>query len=356
MSFLTGPDLTLYRPEFKMKIGGKSVPSKKDPLPITSVSVTEKLREAGSMTINISDPEDRWTDGKLLRIGNDVTLELGYTDKLTKFITGHIEKVSVSYPSSGTPQVTVTVYDDTYELLRSSPSEKTSSFEDKTISDIIKALVKDAKLKVDVDATKKIYKSFMLATDKSYLEHIQDLTWRITYDFFLRSGTLYVKKADLGASSIATLEWGKTLISFSPSLNISKQVSKVVLTGKKTGTGEEITGTATASSLSVGSGLISGSDLFKKYEKRDLKLNMPVKDQEEANEFAKAKLMEINQDLITGNCSCIGDPGIHPGGVVEIKNVAKIYKGKYIVTNATHTMGSDGYRTTFGVRRGGAGK
>ncbi len=81
-----------------------------------------------------------------------------------------------------------------------------------------------------------------------------------------------------------------------------------------------------------------------------------MENEEEANMFAEAKLKKVNQRLVTGNCSCVGDPEIRPGEVVEIKNVAKLFRGKYMVTGASHEIGTSGYVTSFEVRRGGVGK
>jgi phage protein D len=54
---------------------------------------------------------------------------------------------------------------------------------------------------------------------------------------------------------------------------------------------------------------------------------------------------------LTGSGTAVGDTGIHPGSVIEIKNLGTEFGGLYRVTSVTHTVDSGGFRTGFEVRK-----
>ena len=66
---------------------------------------------------------------------------------------------------------------------------------------------------------------------------------------------------------------------------------------------------------------------------------------------AKAALNRVATEFITGEGSCIGNPDIKAGTVVELKGVGDRFGGQYYVVSCTHNIGQRGYHTFFTVRR-----
>ncbi|HEX7527204.1 MAG TPA: hypothetical protein VF327_12900, partial [Gaiellaceae bacterium] len=59
---------------------------------------------------------------------------------------------------------------------------------------------------------------------------------------------------------------------------------------------------------------------------------------------------KLNQRL-TGAGSCVGDPRIVAGSVIQLEGLGVEFGGLYRVTSATHTLDANGYRTSFEVRK-----
>lgn len=61
-------------------------------------------------------------------------------------------------------------------------------------------------------------------------------------------------------------------------------------------------------------------------------------------------LPRLNERL-TGQGSSIGDPRIRAATVIQLEGIGKQFGGRYRVTSATHSFGSNGYTTSFEVRK-----
>ena len=77
----------------------------------------------------------------------------------------------------------------------------------------------------------------------------------------------------------------------------------------------------------------------------------PITSQEEADELAREIFNSRALELVTGSGSTIGIPDLRAGQVVELLGVGDRFDGEYYLTQTTHTIGSQGYRMNFSVRR-----
>jgi phage protein D len=67
--------------------------------------------------------------------------------------------------------------------------------------------------------------------------------------------------------------------------------------------------------------------------------------------FVTRKLRNIINNRLTGRGSAVGDPRIRAGAVIRLNGLGTDFSGDYRVTSATHTIGKNGYRTDFTVRK-----
>ena len=72
--------------------------------------------------------------------------------------------------------------------------------------------------------------------------------------------------------------------------------------------------------------------------------------QAEAERLAKAQLRKLNLRQLTGSIEMVGNPLMAAGNVVALSGFGS-FDGNFIITSATHSMGSEGYRTSIQVRR-----
>jgi uncharacterized protein len=64
-----------------------------------------------------------------------------------------------------------------------------------------------------------------------------------------------------------------------------------------------------------------------------------------------AKLLPKLNRRLTASGSCVGDPRIRAGGVLQVEGVGETYGGRYRIAGATHTLDASGYRTAFDLRK-----
>lgn len=82
---------------------------------------------------------------------------------------------------------------------------------------------------------------------------------------------------------------------------------------------------------------------------QEYELKKRVKSQAEAERLAKAKLRELNNRVVTGEVTLIGDPTIVAGTVVRMSGFGA-FDGNFVVEEARHSIGSSGYTTSLRVR------
>ncbi len=72
---------------------------------------------------------------------------------------------------------------------------------------------------------------------------------------------------------------------------------------------------------------------------------------EEAKDLAIAELKRRNNGFIQGTLEVAGDPALRPGITIDVLKVGVRFSGRYYVTQARHSLGEGGYRTTLEIRR-----
>ena len=72
-----------------------------------------------------------------------------------------------------------------------------------------------------------------------------------------------------------------------------------------------------------------------------------VSSQAEARALAEAVMADQGRSLVVGNGVAVGRPDVDVGAIVRLHGTGRFDGGRYVVTEATHSMGVDGYRTEF---------
>ncbi|MGC2407109.1 MAG: hypothetical protein WA431_11940 [Candidatus Cybelea sp.] len=150
------------------------------------------------------------------------------------------------------------------------------------------------------------------------------------------------------------LEWGKTLLSFQPSLATANQASEVIVRSWNPQLKKKFEANATladlqnegiidpTADLSVAQGPLS--------KKPQIITNRVVQSDAEAYEAAKSELRNLAQGIVLAKGRTIGVPDLRTGVMVQIGGVGKRFSGTYVVEETTHTIGDGGYTTDFSCR------
>lgn len=345
-----------YVPAYRILVDGKDLLTQLY-MEIASVQVDNTLKggDRFSFTVNSGfDFEARefahLTD--VFGFGKSVVIYLGYIDsgQLPLMLRGVITALQTSFPASGLPQINVSGYDLTYCMTKGKASR---SWANKKDSEVVSDLARLYGLKPDVEDTEVVHPKTEKSqqSDMEFLEKLAGRNKSIVYAF---DSKLYFRKpANRDKDEVVvSLEWGKGLLSFSPEMNISEQVSKVEVRGWDVNAKKEVVGTAVAGEeLGRDPGGQSGAELLKSVcpGMGELKIRIPITSQQDAKRRAESLLNEHAMKFVQGSGESIGLPEIRADKRIELLGLGRDFSKPYYVTQSTHTINSSGYRTTFKV-------
>lgn len=392
-----------YVPAYRILLKGQPQPPlQRD---IQSVTYRDSLTDVDSvdLVVNNWDPGDPvpgqavqgsflYSDSNTFDPWQDIEVWMGYyrsgADNLQKMMTGEIVTMSPNFPASGGSTLTVRALSILHQFRT---QQKTKQFKSLTDSEIAKSIVddinKDLKKKLpnitlqmlqsEVDANKQrnneqaytylemhnqypIVFLMQRARDTGYDISTEDDTNATTNQ---RVITFHYKSSAEVLRPAYVLEWGKSLISFQPTLQTARQVNSVTVTGWNVQTKQPISKTATRADLvKKGEKLVAPEDLGVQEnqlsQKLEIMVNRGFKDPNEAQQVAEKTLRQLAQGFVEAKGKTIGLPDLRAGSKVNIYMYpvdsmpppSDRFSGTYVVTSTTHTINESGYTTDFTAR------
>lgn len=355
-----------YSPSYLIKINGTELRHGVS-VNVMSVSITDTCDRADSFNLRISDRHEKqgrfaagaslkWMDSTLFDEGAEIEIELGYVNHMTFKFKGEITAVSASFPASGSPELQVRGFSHYHRLQR---KRRTKAFESSKASDIAEEIAEDMGFKAEVDKTDAEH-PHTLSEDETYESILKSKARPIGFEVVVKEKVLYFQKPGYlkNPSPSLTLEWGKDLDNFSPSIGTYSMPTEVVVRSSQTSNGggkSALVGTAKAGEERVKMGDLTGSEIAKKiFKDNPVKITeSAVSTQKEARDIALAQLEAKSIEFITARGSCIGNPDLKARQVVKVKGAGKRYSGNYYVTSVTHTIDARGFLTSFELKRNG---
>jgi len=304
-------------------------------------------------------------------------------DELQSMLIGRITTLSPNFPASGGPTLTVTGL-NLFDRFRT--AQMTQPFVKKTDTQIAQLLLqkitqdlnKDAsvmpKIKLQIDpedvsnnADNEDPIDYLLVNNQYPILFLMERARRIGYELTLEDVSTGLVTFGYGPTSgvkdpTYVLEWGKTLISLQPNLQMTNQVSQVTVKGWNPSGKAKFEATITRAQLAAKSpGIVNPSDLGVNdsgmAQKQEIVVDRPIQSQAEANDLARNTLLQIGQTLVEAKGKTIGLPDLRAGVKVQIKGLGARFSGppggtpfSYLITSTTHTIGESGYTTDFNAR------
>ncbi len=312
---------------------------------IQSIAVTSACDSIDTFQITVANPypDMRWThtkDAELFDAGKAITLDIGYSGGESFHFLGEITKVDARFPTSGNPTLEVGGHSILHRLKR---KQSGKTFKDSTDKQIVEKIAADYGLTVEAKDTKTIH-AFEAEDARSDWEFLLELARRNNYDVLADGKTLVFQPRDTKESTVSELVWGKSLQSFTPSMNTDDQVTEVVSRGWDRVKKELIVGRYAGKPA----GGKTGAEVTEKAFGRGkaVVVSQPVASQEEADRRAEAEQKKRAAAFLTGSGSTIGQPALRAGRIVALKGLGR-FDGTYRLTRVTHTLGGGGYTTTF---------
>jgi uncharacterized protein len=350
-----------YVPSFAVRLAGKDL-LRDHAVAVTGGEVDLSLGAAGRFSFTIANSFDadaqEFLVGRgraelldLLAFGAPIEIAVGYgdTSALPKLITGIITQITTNFASGGSPELSVSGYDNAFPMMG---GKNTRAWTKKRDSEAVQEIAGFHNLEADVASTEEQHDQIE-QNQESDLEFINKLAKRNGCEVYVTGRTLHFRPPHNKGDGVLTIEWGKGLLSFKPDGNLAGQVSGVEVYGWDPKTKQEIIGRANHGQEPGRDPRreSAGDELDHVLRKRPvLRVRQPVFSEAEANSRAQALLKEQAEQFLTGEGETIGLPEVRPDRNVTLLGLGKKFSKVYYVDQTTHQFGTDGYRTRFKVK------
>ncbi|MEV4351499.1 hypothetical protein AB0J83_44150 [Actinoplanes sp. NPDC049596] len=380
---MTGPAFaegrSFHVPSFRIELEGRDL-SRTVVADVLEVTFTDSLDAIHSFELNLYDWDpvglrprysSPWdADGRPLRVqgaavpdfepGARVALCFGYLDdgELPLVMKGEVVSISPSFPATGSPTCRVRALDGLLRRMQRTRVTDNGGGTDKQIVDRLcqgHVTVRWEGPESEGDARKNVEIDGMLYDEVFKRAQGYGLSMTTEPD---GSALTLGRPAAARTAPVATLEWGRTLLSFTPALSTAGQYSEVVVraadpdaqagrrqievtrTWKDVGLKPSALGPAGAAGLDAA---VRGVPLVIK--------PADVRTRADAEKAGDKKLQELAADLIKGSGSSLGLPELRAGRIVTMAGLGARFDGEYRLTRTTHSFGASGYTTTFDARK-----
>jgi phage protein D len=391
-----------YAPAFRFLLGGKTAPVPNND--VISVTYQDSLTEIDScdITVNNWDAETlkfKYSDTDTFDPWKDVELHMGYyhngQDRLRPMLIGQIATLSPNFPSGGGSTLTVRALNLFHsfrakQITRVFTNLTETEIAQKLLAEISAELNKTLKpgknlpkleLKIDERDVKENKKGeeknkveYLVVNNQYPILFLMERARRIGYELSIdqppgktRQVIFRFHPTKAVTDPTYILEWGKSLISLQPNLQMTNQVSEVTVRGwdpsgktkfektiKRTDLGDK--GIVNPSDFGV-----SDSNLNQKLE---IVVDRPIASKAEAENLAKSMLSQIAVGMVEAKGKTIGLPDLRAGVKIEIRGLGRRFSGPdkkeqkeqskkallYLVTATTHSLSDGGYTTDFTAR------
>lgn len=354
-----------FAPAFQIVVNGSQVAAdvSADIEQLQVVSKPDTL-DTFSFTVANAFPKMRWThtpDANLFREGSSVKIAMGYVDDLQDMIEGEITQISPSFPADDGPTVTI----EGHTLLhRLGGTNKTRSFQSVSDKDIAEKIAQDANLQCDAEDPGTQY-DYVMQPNQTDLEFLRERARRLHFEILVQNKTLIFRKSQEYTAKTYTLVWAQgqlavasgpntlPLKTFSLKMNASKPATNVETRCYDPTSKQAIVSRAGPSDqTSQMGGTQAGGTVAQTFgDRTHVHVTTPFASQAECDAHAKAIYNNQALGLVSGTAETIGVPDLRAGTVVQMLGVGPRFEGEYRIDEATHEIGSDGYKVTLSVTR-----
>ncbi len=381
----------LFAPGFRLQINGSDPPSALLSS-ITNIRYQQGLNAADRLEVGIGNVDLRWlqqhivglgfelfstsihlpglsigaTPSGLFNIDNKVTLSMGYQPGgFSDMFSGEITGIEASFPSGGAPTMTLVAHDYLHRLSEGSYSRGFGPLPDFIIASILgleNLLIPIVEPFVQEASSAVAVVNFIFSgtgtkqKGQSHLQLLTEIADKYDAEFHVEGDILYITRFDKEYSPRLTLTWGQSLIDFSP---------KVTTVGQAFGVGFKFTlreipldflvkvyydFDREAVGVVVLPGVAAPALGDPVFTIIDRPIGSPADIVTSALTIAHELRTRLNNRL-TGSGTCVGNPQIRAGAVIQLQGLGPDFSGNYRVSSATHTIESSGYLTHFEVRK-----
>jgi len=356
-----------YAPAFVVEVSGQNLVRKLH-LEVASVQVDSILGAADHFTFvvnnafNIAQREfiriGERTLPEFFEFGAPVKISMGYGDAagLDVMLTGIITEISTNFPSAGIPQLTISGFDHSFCMTKGTRSKPWPNRKD---SDVVREIAVEHGLQPKVEDTGVVHDQIE-QSQESTEQFLQRLAQRNGFECFVRLDDLFFRRPANDQSAAIELTWGRGLVSFSPEIRLTEQVTAVEVYGWDVQAKRQIVGRARKGdepgrdeTTRCGRKRASGGEYLQGIchdKPATLRVREPVFSQQEADRHAKAILKRRAEGFVGGRGESIGIPELMANANVSLQGLGCLFSATLYIQQATHTIDASGYRTSFEIK------
>jgi phage protein D len=245
-------------------------------------------------------------------------------------------------------------------------SNNTRSFQNVTDKDIAEKIGQALNLQVEADDPG-VQIEYIMQPCQTDLNFLRERARKLHYEILVTDKKLIFRKSQESMDKTYTLVFAQAqmavatgtnilpLTTFSLKVNAKAPPTKVQSRAWDPATKQAIVSEATSSDqTSKMGGSEAGGDFPSNAFGNDRTLvhvDTPFASQAECDEHAKASYNNHAMKLVTGTAETIGVPDLRAGTVIQMLGVGPRFEGYYIIDQATHNIGGDGYKTSLMLKR-----
>ncbi|MCU7922513.1 MAG: type IV secretion protein Rhs [Candidatus Thiodiazotropha sp. (ex Dulcina madagascariensis)] len=360
------PNTDYYAPNFRVEIEGEEL-DREAHGDILELKVVMDKDNMTSFDFTVNNWDDKtiafkYSDRNTFDVGKHVHIMMGYADRMLSMVSGQIATMTPRFVDGQASTLTVSGQDGMALLRDSQPGDgETIQYLQKADWEIAQAIAERHGLNFEATREGEVHTE-VIQRNQDDAQFLMERAKRIDFDCFIitdpesNESTLnFVRPPDgRTAGPIRTYQfvWGESLISFTPTISLSRQVSTVTVRGWDDRTKQAIVATATADDLpETGSGSSGPQVVADTMPRRqEVVVDSPVASYEEARDLAISILRERAYEFITGVGRCIGLADLRCGDNIELQRLGR-FSGTYYVKKVSHSIGGNGYLTDFEARR-----
>ncbi len=306
--------------------------------------------------------------GGLFDLDNPVTLSLGYApDVPEEMFLGEITGVGTTFPNGGMPTMTITAHDFLQRTQRGTISRGFGPLPDAAIVAILSVengllpLIDPYMVPLDVLNT---IGNFLFGTStkqsgQSDFQLLTQIAARYDMEVSVDHHTLFLNRFIKEYSPRLTLTYGQNLLDFSPRVStvgqafgISKRISlreirvDLILNVAWDFDRESISIAVLPAQAAILAPAVSAPVEESKHK--------TIRNAIDVANSIVGMVHDLRTKLnnrLTGSGSAIGDPRLRAGALIKLEGLGVDFSGNYRVTKASHSLDTNGYRTSFEVQK-----
>jgi uncharacterized protein len=291
-------------------------------------------------------------DRRVLEFGK--SLKVSYGDGV--LFEGRIMALEASFPETGIRSIAVLAEDRMQDLRM---TRRTRTFTDKTDADVIKKIASDHHLQSDIVDLPSAQHKVLAQVNQSDLAFLRERARSVDAELWMEGSTLHAARHSARGGQPIDMVYRQDLREFTVLADLADQRTSVTVCGWDVSAKQAIRHEATDSLIhgelrdDVSGVTILQDSLGER--KEQLSHTVPLTTEHAQNESEAFFKMSARR-FVTGRGSANVQSRLHAGMSVNLRELGKLFSGRYYVTEVRHVFDRVGLRTEFSVERPGVGK